>query len=46
MHEGCLTRQLLVTKSDSVGSVLAVVVVKADTHREGNHLSWETKKVT
>ena len=31
----------MVAKSDTVGSVLPVVVVEADTNDEGNHLSWE-----
>ena len=31
----------MVAKSDTVGSVLPVVVVEADTNDEGNHLGWE-----
>ena len=31
----------MVAKSDTVGGVLPVVVVEADTNDEGNHLSWE-----
>ena len=31
----------MVAKSDTIGSVLPVVVVEADSNDEGNHLSWE-----
>ena len=31
----------MVAKSDTIGSVLPVVVVEADSNDEGNHLGWE-----